>query len=250
MYEKITRNEGKWSWGDYGRLHRAVRACPDCCGPQFGLQEWCGQLEKEDMTLLFSNRRECGVGQELPSSSILLYHLSSIFPSFPSSVSCLYLSSFFKWDVSTCLCPKGSEPKHRGELIMWETGRFQGQLQECFRDTAGGEKWGFLLMVTGEMVRDLLSVWSSVLRMWDATISWKWGGGGSVGFSERWRYVVVFWLGGRNKLPRAVYSQIVWNCWHAGLVTVCGSLWGCYDLAQVFREWLTNVLEIFNIGKD
>lgn len=176
----------------------------------------------------------------LPSFSLFL-HLSLV---------SLSLIIFQMGYVSTCLCPKGNEPKHRGELIMWETGRFQGQLQECFRDTAGGEKWGSLLRVTGEMVRDLLPVWSSVLRMWDATLSWKWGGGGSVGFSEWWRYVVVFWLCGRNKLPRAVYSQIVWNCWHAGLVTVCGSLWGCYDLAQVFREWLTNVLEIFNIGKD
>lgn len=91
------------------------------------------------MTLLFSNRRECGVGQGLPSFSILLYHLSSIFLFLHLSLVSLSRIIFQMGYVSTCLCPKGNEPKHCGELIMWETGRFQGQLQECFRDTAGWE---------------------------------------------------------------------------------------------------------------
>lgn len=125
MYEKITRNEGKWSWGRLWNTARGSKSMPWlCCGPQFGLLEWRGQLGKEEMTLLFSNHRECGMGQELPSSSNpflpSFFHLSLF--SFICLLSLyLFLIIFQMGYVSYCLCPKGNEPKYHGELIMWET---------------------------------------------------------------------------------------------------------------------------------
>lgn len=125
MCEEITRNEGKWSWGRLWKTARGSKSLPWlCCGPKFGLLEWRGQLGKEEMTLLFSNRRECGMGQELPPSSIPSYHLSSIFLSFPSSVSCLSISvsSFFKWDMLVLACAlKKMNQSTTGNWLMWET---------------------------------------------------------------------------------------------------------------------------------
>lgn len=100
------------------------------------------------MILLFSNCRECGMGQELPSSSI---PFTIFLPSFSLflhlSLVSLSLIIFQMGYVSTCLCPKGNEPNHHGELIMWRQ-RVQGQLQESFRDSQeGGSEAPFLRLL-------------------------------------------------------------------------------------------------------